>query len=177
MDKYSINVIWSEQDESFMATCPEFPGLSAFGDTREEAIREAQVALQLFIEDYQDDGETLPEPRRVQEYSGQTRLRMPTWLHRRLANEAERQGTSLNQLAVSYLSHGVGQSDAFRKQREAVMRAMQSYMQGGLERSFTLVVQSGSHRLEEDGPQDDLLRSIRRERQPATGTTNVETEE
>lgn len=122
MNNYSFNVIWSDEDKCFMATCPEFPGLSAFGNTPTEAIEEAQVALELFIEQYEEDGEPLPEPRRVQEYSGQTRVRMPSWLHARLAEEAERQNTSLNQLIVSYLSTGVGQADVFEDQRSELRR-------------------------------------------------------
>ncbi len=46
MYKYSINVVWSDEDECYIATIPEFKGLSAFGDTQEEAIQEAFVALE-----------------------------------------------------------------------------------------------------------------------------------
>ncbi len=44
------------------ATCPEFPGLSTHGDTEQDALREAKIALQLFIEDMQETGEPLPAP-------------------------------------------------------------------------------------------------------------------
>lgn len=43
-----------------MATCPEYPGLSAFGDSPEEALSEAQIALELFIGTYKEDGLPLP---------------------------------------------------------------------------------------------------------------------
>lgn len=60
--KYSFVLCWSDEDEGYIAKCPEFPGLSAFGETPPEAIAEAQVALELMIEAYQDSGKTLPEP-------------------------------------------------------------------------------------------------------------------
>jgi predicted RNase H-like HicB family nuclease len=60
--KYTIHIFWSDEDEGFIAVCDEFPGLSAFGDTRERALQEAQVALDLTIEHYRSTGQPLPEP-------------------------------------------------------------------------------------------------------------------
>jgi len=61
-NKYTIQIFWSSEDEIFVAVCPEFPGLSAFGETREEALKEAQTALGLMIEIYREKGINLPEP-------------------------------------------------------------------------------------------------------------------
>lgn len=104
MNKYSINVQWSEEDECFVALVPEFPTLSAFGETREEALAEAKVALQGFIDIYQADGLPLPEPKCVPSHSGQLRIRIPKTLHGELAKEAERQGVSLNSHIIYLLS-------------------------------------------------------------------------
>lgn len=62
MNKYSINIKWSDEDKSFIATIPEFPGLSAFGETQEEALKEAKTALNGFVEVYEEDNCQLPEP-------------------------------------------------------------------------------------------------------------------
>ena len=62
MPNYSFNVIWSEEDDAYIATCPAFPDLSAFGETLEEALEEVRVVLDLFIEEYEADGVPLPEP-------------------------------------------------------------------------------------------------------------------
>ncbi len=64
-NRYAIQIFWSEEDESFIAICQEFPGLSAFGETREEALREAQTALDLMIETYRENSITLPDPQFV----------------------------------------------------------------------------------------------------------------
>ncbi len=61
-NKYALQIFWSEEDEAFAAVCQEFPGLSAFGETREEALHEAQIALDLMIETYQSNNIALPEP-------------------------------------------------------------------------------------------------------------------
>ena len=42
MNKYPINIVWSEDDGEYLATCASFPGLSAFGETEEEALKEAK---------------------------------------------------------------------------------------------------------------------------------------
>ncbi|MGI8543351.1 MAG: toxin-antitoxin system HicB family antitoxin [Aridibacter sp.] len=97
MNKYQFNLVWSNRDNEYMVTCPEFPGLSAFGETAEEALAEAQVALELFVETYQEDGVPLPEPLTVPEYSGQLRLRLPKSLHGQSAKFAADDEISLNQ--------------------------------------------------------------------------------
>ncbi len=104
MEKYSLNIIWSKEDESYVATVPEFPGLSAFGDTADEAVHEAMVALQGFIEVYKEDGCSLPEPNILESYSGQTRIRLPKSLHAKLAGQAKREGISLNAYMVQLIS-------------------------------------------------------------------------
>ena len=48
MSKYSFNVVWD--DSGYVATIPELPGLSACGDTPEEAIKEAQFVAPAFFE-------------------------------------------------------------------------------------------------------------------------------
>ncbi|HWO02117.1 MAG TPA: type II toxin-antitoxin system HicB family antitoxin [Blastocatellia bacterium] len=101
MNKYSFNVFWSDEDEGFIAVSPEFPGLSAFGKTPEKAMIEAQVALQLFMETYEEEGLPLPEPHKAQQYSGQIRVRFPKSLHYQLARRAEIDETSLNSIIVS----------------------------------------------------------------------------
>jgi antitoxin HicB len=115
MDNYSIEVAWSDEDGSYIATVSEFPGLSAFGETWEEAVAQAKDALQGFIEIYREDGIPLPPPQVRPQYSGQLRLRMPRSLHARLAERAGREGVSLNQLLVSLLGEAYG----FREGRAA----------------------------------------------------------
>lgn len=61
-DKYTIKIYWSKEDQAFLAICDEFPGLSAFGETREEALHEAEIALKLMIETYKSEGMSLPKP-------------------------------------------------------------------------------------------------------------------
>ena len=59
---YEVRIWWSARDAAFVAQCTEFAHISAVGDTREEAAREIQVALELVIEWAREEKLTLPEP-------------------------------------------------------------------------------------------------------------------
>jgi predicted RNase H-like HicB family nuclease len=60
---YEVRVDWSEEDGGFVASCAEFPGVSAFGATAEAAAAEMEAALELAVETHREEGWVLPEPR------------------------------------------------------------------------------------------------------------------
>jgi predicted RNase H-like HicB family nuclease len=104
MQEYSTVIQWSEEDEGYIAAIPALPGLSAFGSTREEALKELEVAKEAYIEVYEEDGCELPEPDTLNSFSGQTRLRLTKGLHASLSREAKMEGVSLNTYIVQLLS-------------------------------------------------------------------------
>lgn len=112
MNKYGFKIQWSDEDQGYVATSPEFPGLSAFGETEEEALAEAKIARQLFIEDMQESGEELPVPQTAHEYSGQTRLRLSKTVHRLVAEMAASEGISLNQFVLDAINEKLGAQKA-----------------------------------------------------------------
>jgi predicted RNase H-like HicB family nuclease len=116
--QYGFDVRWSTEDDGFIATCPSFPGLSAFGTTREEALQEAEEVVELYIEEYEEDGVPLPAAAEVQSYSGQLRLRLPRSLHGALALRASEEGVSLNSLLVTLISAGAASSVASQRHDE-----------------------------------------------------------
>lgn len=62
MSKYSMIMSWSEEDQAYIVSVPELPGCMADGKTPEEAVKEAQTVIELWIETALEDGETIPEP-------------------------------------------------------------------------------------------------------------------
>jgi predicted RNase H-like HicB family nuclease len=65
MHKYTVEIFYSEEDECFIAIAPDLPGCSAFGDTREEALKEMMIAMELWLEVTEEDfGRELPKPTR-----------------------------------------------------------------------------------------------------------------
>lgn len=124
--EYSYQVVWSDEDDSYVATCPEFDGVSGHGDSPEEAILEAKVALQLTIESYQRDEWELPEPSKMIEYSGQFRVRIPKKLHAKLAQQALEEDVSLNTYVVSLLASNSGRMEAINSIRESMQALIAS---------------------------------------------------
>lgn len=104
MFKYSINLAWSEEDSCYVANVTEFPGLSAFGESPEDAVEEAKIAVEGFLKVYQEDGCPIPKPATLKPFSGQTRLRLPKTLHATLNQQAQKEGVSLNTYLISLLS-------------------------------------------------------------------------
>ncbi len=56
---YSILIQWSDEDQCYIVSLPEFGKYAhTHGDTYEEALKNAQEVLEMLIE----DSEILPEP-------------------------------------------------------------------------------------------------------------------
>ena len=60
---YEIVFFWCETDDDIIADVPELEFCSAFGDTYEDALREIQVAMGLWIEVVTDNGYSMREPK------------------------------------------------------------------------------------------------------------------
>ncbi len=96
---------WDESEESYwVAEIPDLPGCVADGDTPDEAVESLEEAKRLWIEARLENGHPVPEPTDTRGYSGRLLLRMPRSLHRKLAAQSRREGTSLNMYVVSLLS-------------------------------------------------------------------------
>ena len=63
MKKYSMIKSWSEEDQAYIISVPELPGCMADGKTPEEAVRNAEEVIELWIESAREDGEEIPEPK------------------------------------------------------------------------------------------------------------------
>ncbi len=64
MDRYEIDIFWSEEDDAYIAVVPNVERLrlvSAWGETRENALREIQEVLSVIDEMAQEAGNPLPE--------------------------------------------------------------------------------------------------------------------
>lgn len=61
--KYEIVIYWSEADRAFVAEVPELPGCAADGETYAEALENAQMIMQEWIETAQELGRPIPQPK------------------------------------------------------------------------------------------------------------------
>jgi predicted RNase H-like HicB family nuclease len=63
MIRYEIIIYWSEEDEAFIVEVPELPGCMADGETYQEALANAEVVIQEWIETARGLGRPIPEPK------------------------------------------------------------------------------------------------------------------
>lgn len=104
VDKYSYSVVWSEEDECYVATCAEFSLLSGLADSRVEALEEILFVVKESVAWMREDGEPIPEPLSLREFSGRLSLRIPSTLHRQIAIEAAKANISISEYINSKLA-------------------------------------------------------------------------
>ena len=63
MTKYEIDLYWSYEDGAFIAEVPELPGCAADGNTRQEALANAEVVISEWLETARELGRPVPEPK------------------------------------------------------------------------------------------------------------------
>ncbi len=63
MIRYEVIIYWSEEDQAFIVEVPELPGCMADGATYQEALANAQVIIQEWIETARELGRPIPEPK------------------------------------------------------------------------------------------------------------------
>ncbi|HLP92042.1 MAG TPA: type II toxin-antitoxin system HicB family antitoxin [Nostocaceae cyanobacterium] len=70
MNKYSMLVQWSKEDQLFLVTIPEFSHVVVMpcthGKTRAEAIKNGEEVIEMYLEAWQEEGEIIPEPNILQ---------------------------------------------------------------------------------------------------------------
>ena len=63
MSKYEIILYWSDEDGMFIAEVPELPGCMAEGETRMEALSNAEQIINEWIETAKEMGRPIPTPK------------------------------------------------------------------------------------------------------------------
>ncbi len=58
--EYQMVIYWSDEDQSYLVEVPELPGCMADGKTRQEALANAEIIIQEWLE-AAHDSDMLPE--------------------------------------------------------------------------------------------------------------------
>ena len=61
MSKYEMVIYWSKSDAAFIAVVPELPGCMADGKSYLEAVKNAEVVIQEWIETANELGRPIPK--------------------------------------------------------------------------------------------------------------------
>lgn len=93
-----------ESGHYFYGRILELDGCQSTGDTLEEVYQSLNEAMEGYFEVKLEHNLPIPVPGDADRYSGRFVVRLPKSLHKRLAIEAEKEGVSLNQLALYKLA-------------------------------------------------------------------------
>ena len=61
--RYEMIIYWSDEDEAFVVEVPELPGCMADGHTYQEAVANAEVVIQEWIDVAQELRRPIPQPK------------------------------------------------------------------------------------------------------------------
>ena len=92
----------------WLASVPALPGCVGDGESREEALVDAQNAISEWLDAARQLGRAAPGPATL----GQWRQRAPRSLHEKLKVRATQEGVSLNALVTSILAEAVGRGSS-----------------------------------------------------------------
>ena len=101
--RYPVTLV-PEAEGGYTATINDLPGCVSVGETAEEVLSMIEDARRLWLEVAYEHGDEIPLPSTEREYGGRVLVRMPPRLHRRLLEQAEAEGVSLNQHIVTLLA-------------------------------------------------------------------------
>ena len=65
MSDYHISIFYSEEDGGYIAIAPDLKGCSAFGETPQEALKEMETAMELWLDVAMRDRAPISEPTRM----------------------------------------------------------------------------------------------------------------
>lgn len=97
---YAYRVVWSAEDQEFVATCAEYPSLSWLDADQIEALRGLESLVSDVVGDLIEQGEDVPTPLAERPFSGNLSLRLGAELHRKVAVRAAEAGVSINRYVV-----------------------------------------------------------------------------
>lgn len=59
---YSMYIQWSSEDQVFIVTVPELPGCKTHGETYTQAVKQAQYAIETWIDAHKALNLPIPQP-------------------------------------------------------------------------------------------------------------------
>ncbi|MDI6697987.1 MAG: toxin-antitoxin system HicB family antitoxin [Candidatus Saccharicenans sp.] len=108
--KVEITPVSEEEGGGYEASIPQLGRMAfrGYGKTIDEALSHLEVVKRDLFERYQKKGVEIPEPAaREEKYSGRILLRIPYYLHKELAQLAQKENISLNQLLNHLIERGL----------------------------------------------------------------------
>lgn len=132
MSKPYVRRLVPDESGGYVGSIFEFPGCFAEGDSTEEAMSNLNKAAESWIESALSTGYEIREPVSFDGCSGKIALRVPRSLHRQVAELAELEDTSINQLLVAAVASYVGTKKAYEAVSFSLLGELKRAVRDGL---------------------------------------------
>jgi len=110
--KYPMEIIEDIDEGGYCISFPDLPGCVTCVDSLEEIKQASEDAKREWLIASLEDGDIINEPRSLEDYSGQFKLRIPKTLHKSLVEASNKEGVSMNQYCMYLLSKGLGMNNS-----------------------------------------------------------------
>ena len=67
--EYAVQIIWSAEDNAYLAITAELPGCIADGKTQEEALANVRIVIEEWIEAAKEEGRDIPKPLNIEQFA------------------------------------------------------------------------------------------------------------
>ncbi len=141
LQKAYVKRLISDPSGGYTVTVQEFPGCVAEGDTAEEALANFDEAAKSWVRVSLLSGREIREPVDFSGCSGKIALRIPRSLHREVAELAELEGSSINQVLTAAIAAYV-RGDTLMKRMSNVIHETLT-VNGGLHLNFFMTNDQG----------------------------------
>lgn len=112
---YNFNVFltYSSGEKEYLIKYVDFNTIIGVGKTLEEALKEAQENLKIYLDYCKDNSIAIPNPslKEEKDYSGKITLRMSKTLHQKVDERARKEGISVNSLVNEALNSYLYEKD------------------------------------------------------------------
>ncbi len=135
-----------EESGGYSVRVKEFPGCTAFGGTAEEAFKNIKESMKIWLSEVIKQKLEIPLPESKKEYSGKFLIRVPKSIHKKLVEDAEKEGISMNQYVISLLSKQIPTSQAYvQKKSPAYKEAHKNAKKTARKSAITKSVKDKNH--------------------------------
>lgn len=124
--------ITPDQGGGYVASILEFPGCIAEGETPDEAIRNLDKAALSWVKVALANNYEFRDPVSFDGNSGKIALRIPRGLHKQVAELAELEDTSINQLLVTAIAAYVGAKSGYEATSTSLLAEVRKAVREGL---------------------------------------------
>lgn len=114
MSDYEVRIVPKKDCDGLTYWTAFYPAIKAVvggGDTPEEAIKEAQENLDVYLEYLKEEKRQLPQEYIENKFSGNIALRVPKSTHQKLSELSEDEGMSVNSLINCAIDRFLGTKD------------------------------------------------------------------